>query len=233
MLQLKAARTGMERDKVLSRILKAGIVPVVRTSTPESAIRCVESLEKGGIPVAEITLTVPGALAVLERLAAEFADRVLLGAGTVLDCDTARAALRAGAQFLLTPALDLGIIECARQESKVIFAGALTPTEVLKAWNSGADVVRVLPCNAMGGASYIRSLRAPFPDIRLMAIGGVTLENVGDFFRAGSVGVGVSGALIDSASLRAGSYQVFTERAHRFVEAIRRVRSEIAVPPLV
>ena len=220
----------MEREKVLSGILKAGIVPVVRTATPESAVRCVESLEKGGIHVAEITLTVPGALTVMERLAAEFGERVLLGAGTVLDCDTARAALRAGAEFLLTPTVDPAIIECARQESRIIFAGALTPTEVLNAWNHGADVVRVLPCNAMGGAGYIRSLRAPFPDIRLMAIGGVTLDNVGDYFRAGVAGVGVSGALIDSASLREGSYEVFVERAHRFVEAIRRVRSEMANP---
>jgi len=218
----------MERDKVLSRVLKAGIVPVVRTSTPESAIRCVESLEKGGISVAEVTLTVPGALTVVERLATEFGNRVLLGAGTVLDCETARAALRAGAEFLLTPVLDPAIIDCARQESKIIFAGALTPTEVLKAWNHGADVVRVLPCNSMGGASYIRSLRAPFPNIRLMAIGGVTLENVGDFFHAGVAAVGVSGALIDSASLREGTYELFTERARRFVEAIRRVRSEMA-----
>jgi len=223
----------MERDAILSGILKAGVVPVVRTSTPESAIRCVESLEKGGIPVAEVTMTVPGALRALQSLAAEFGDRVLLGAGTVLDRDTARAALQSGARFLLTPGLDVEMIEWARSESQVILAGALTPTEVLKAWKSGADVVRVLPCNAVGGAAYIRSLRAPFPEIPLMPIGGVTLENVGDYFRAGAVGVGVSGALIDSASVRQGRYEIFVERARRFVDAIKRTRRDLAARPNV
>jgi len=151
----------------------------------------------------------------------------------VLDPETARACMLARAAFFLTPTLNPATIEIARRYSKVILAGALTPAEVLKAWESGADVVRVLPCDAMGGATYIRSLRAPFPQIDLMAIGGVTLETVGDYFRAGAVGVGVSGALIDSASLRAGAYDVFTERARRFVDAIRRVRESIAThPPL-
>jgi 2-dehydro-3-deoxyphosphogluconate aldolase/(4S)-4-hydroxy-2-oxoglutarate aldolase len=119
----------------------------------------------------------------------------------------------------------------ARRYSKVILAGALTPAEVLNAWETGADAVRVLPCDAMGGPSYIRSLRAPLPQIDLMAIGGVTLDTVGDYFRAGVVGVGVSGALIDSASLRAGSYDLFTERARRFVDAIRRARESLASHP--
>jgi 2-dehydro-3-deoxyphosphogluconate aldolase/(4S)-4-hydroxy-2-oxoglutarate aldolase len=206
-------------------------VPVVRTATADSALRSIEAIHRGGIDVVEITMTVPGALRVLERVADEFGDRVLLGAGTVLDPETARASMLAGAAFFLTPTLNLATVEMARRYSKVILAGALTPAEVLEAWESGADVVRVLPCDAMGGVTYIRSLRAPFPQIDLMAIGGVTLETVGDYFRAGAVGVGVSGALIDSASLRAGSYDVFTERARRFVDAIRRARESFATHP--
>jgi 2-dehydro-3-deoxyphosphogluconate aldolase / (4S)-4-hydroxy-2-oxoglutarate aldolase len=221
----------MQRYEVLSAILKTGIVPVVRTATADSAVRCVEAIYRGGINVVEVTMTVPGALGVLARLADEFGDRVLLGAGTVLDPETARACMLAGAAFFLTPTLNPATIRIARRYSKVILAGALTPAEVLAAWESGADAVRVLPCDAMGGASYIRSLRAPLPQIDLMAIGGVTLDTVGDYFRAGVVGVGVSGALIDSASLRAGSYDVFTERARRFVEAIRRARESVAAHP--
>jgi 2-dehydro-3-deoxyphosphogluconate aldolase/(4S)-4-hydroxy-2-oxoglutarate aldolase len=221
----------MQRYEVLSAILKTGIVPVVRTATADSALRSIEAIHRGGIDVVEITMTVPGALRVLERVADEFGDRVLLGAGTVLDPETARASMLAGAAFFLTPTLNLATVEMARRYSKVILAGALTPAEVLEAWESGADVVRVLPCDAMGGVTYIRSLRAPFPQIDLMAIGGVTLETVGDYFRAGAVGVGVSGALIDSASLRAGSYDVFTERARRFVDAIRRARESFATHP--
>jgi 2-dehydro-3-deoxyphosphogluconate aldolase/(4S)-4-hydroxy-2-oxoglutarate aldolase len=221
----------MQRYEVLSAILKTGVVPVVRTATADGAVRCVEAIHRGGIGVVEVTMTVPGALQVLERLADEFGDRVLLGAGTVLDPETARACMLAGAAFFLTPTLNPATVEFARRYSKVILPGALTPAEVLKAWETGADVVRVLPCDAMGGAAYIRSLRAPFPQIDLMAIGGVTLETVGDYFRAGSVGVGVSGALIDSASLRSGSYEVFTERARRFVDAIRRVRESLASHP--
>jgi 2-dehydro-3-deoxyphosphogluconate aldolase/(4S)-4-hydroxy-2-oxoglutarate aldolase len=235
MLQLKAATKAMERHEVLAAILKAGIVPVVRTATAESALHCIEAIHRGGIGVVEITMTVPGALRVLELVADEFGDgdRVLLGAGTVLDPETARACMLAGAAFILTPTLNPATIELVRGYSKVILAGALTPAEVLKTWESGADVVRVLPCDAMGGASYIRSLRAPFPHIDLMAIGGVTLETVSDYFRAGAVGVGVAGALIDSSSLRSGSYEVFTERARRFVESIRRVRESLAAhPPL-
>jgi len=221
----------MQRKEVLSFILRTGIIPVVRTATAESAIQCVEAIHRGGINVVEITMTVPGALQVLERLAGEFGDRVLVGAGTVLNPETARACLFAGARFILTPTFNPGTIEMVHRESAAILVGALTPTEVLRAWESGADLVRVLPCDAMGGATYIRSLRAPFPQIDLMAIGGVTLDTVGDYFRAGAVGVGVSGGLIDSASLREGSYEVFTERARRFVEAIRRVRESISNHP--
>jgi len=217
----------MERTAVLSCIYDIGIVPVVRTGTAESAFRCVDALRRGGIRAAEITMTVPGATEVLAQAAERFGDEMVLGAGTVLDAKSARACLLAGAQFIVAPCLRQETIEMAKRYSRVVMPGALTPTEVLAAWEAGADAVRIVPCDAMGGVRYIRSLRAPFPHIDMIATGGVSVENVGDFLRAGAKAVGVSGALIDSASLRDGNYEVFTVRASRFVEAIRRAREAL------
>ncbi|HZU29350.1 MAG TPA: bifunctional 4-hydroxy-2-oxoglutarate aldolase/2-dehydro-3-deoxy-phosphogluconate aldolase [Bryobacteraceae bacterium] len=214
----------MERSNVLASIYDIGIVPVVRTGSADTAFRCVEALLRGGIHAAEIPMTVPGAVDVLGHAAERFGDDMVLGAGTVLDAKSARACLLAGAQFLVAPCLRLETVEMARRYSRVVMPGALTPTEVLAAWEAGADAVRIVPCDAMGGVKYIRSLRAPFPHIDMIATGGVSVENVGEFLRAGAKAVGVSGALIDSASLRDGHYEVFTVRAKRFVEAIQRAR---------
>lgn len=214
----------MDRSAVLSAIYDIGILPVVRTQSAESAFRCVDALRRGGIRAAEIPMTVPGAVEVLEQAAERFGGEMVLGAGTVLDAKAARACLLAGAQFLVAPCLRLETIEMAKRYSRVVMPGALTPTEVLAAWEAGADAVRIVPCDAMGGVKYIRSLRAPFPHIDMIATGGVSAENVGEYLRAGVKAVGVSGALIDSASLQDGNYEVFRVRATRFVEAIRRAR---------
>jgi len=214
----------MTHAAALAMIFDAGIVPVVRTSSAESAIRSVEALVRGGIRAAEIPMTVPGALHALERLADRFGDEVAIGAGTVLDGETARNCLQAGASFLFAPCLKTEVIEVAKRESAVVMPGALTPTEVLTAWEAGADAVRIVPCDAMGGVKYIRALRAPFPQIAMAPTGGVTLENIGEYFRAGARAVGVSGALIDLHNLQSESWEVFTVRARRFVEAIRKSR---------
>jgi 2-dehydro-3-deoxyphosphogluconate aldolase/(4S)-4-hydroxy-2-oxoglutarate aldolase len=214
----------MTREQVVSAIFSIGIVPVVRTGSAESAIRCVEALHRGGIRAAEIPMTVPGAVHVLEKIADQFGDEMVLGAGTVLDGETARACVLAGAQFIFAPCFRSETIEIAKRYSRAVMPGALTPTEVVTAWESGADAVRILPCDAMGGVRYIRSLRAPFPHIEMIATGGITLDNISDYVRAGARAVGVTGALIDSASLRDGNYDVFTVRATRFMEAIRRAR---------
>ncbi len=214
----------MQREAVLSAIFSIGIVPVVRTESAESAVRCVEALRRGGIRAAEIPMTVPGAIHAMRRVASEFGDDMILGAGTVLDIDTATQCLAAGAQFLFAPGLKLEIIELAKQHSRTVMPGALTPTEVLAAWDAGADAVRIVPVDAVGGVRYIKSLRAPFPHIEMIATGGVTLENVGEYLRAGARAVGVTGAIIDSGSLREGSYDVFAVRAARFVEAIKKAR---------
>ncbi len=217
----------MKKDAILSAILEIGIVPVVRTETAEGAIKAIEAIHRGGIRVAEITMTVPGAIRALEKVADKFGDQIVLGAGTVLDPETARACMLAGAQFFVTPNLNLATIEMCKRYSKVITPGALTPTEVVNAWQAGADAVKVFPCSAVGGAKYIKALKAPFPQIEMIPTGGVNLETVGDFLRAGACAVAVGGELIDSANIRAGKHDVFEERARQFLEVVRRTREEM------
>ena len=215
---------GMERSAVLSLIFDSGIVPVVRTPGAEAATRTVEALVRGGIRAVEIPMTVPGALDALQRLVERFGDEAAIGAGTVLDGESARKCLQAGARFIFSPCLKAETLDVAKRYSVAVMPGALTPTEVLTAWEAGADAVRIVPCDAVGGVKFIRSLRAPFPHIDMLPTGGVTLDNIADYFRAGARAVGVSGALIDSESLRNGSYEIFTVRARRFVDTIRRTR---------
>src|SRR6202011_4917002 len=192
----------------MAAIIKAGVVPVVRAATADQALKAIEAMYKGGVRAAEVTMTVPGAIRVLEKVADEFGDRIVLGAGTVLDPETARACMLAGAEFFVTPSLNLKTIEMAKRYSKVITPGALTPTEVVTAWQAGGDVVKVFPCSAVGGAKYIKALRAPFPQIEMIPTGGVTLETAGDFLRAGACAVAVGAELIDSAHIREGKYEV-------------------------
>ncbi|HLJ16557.1 MAG TPA: bifunctional 4-hydroxy-2-oxoglutarate aldolase/2-dehydro-3-deoxy-phosphogluconate aldolase [Bryobacteraceae bacterium] len=217
----------MERGTILAELIEIGIVPVIRAHTAEAAIRSVDAIWRGGIRAAEITMTVPRAISVLERAADEFGDRMVVGAGTVLDPETAHGCVLAGAAFFVTPSLDVRTIEVAKRYSKVIMPGALTPTEVLTAWEGGGDAVRIVPCDALGGAKYIRALRGPFPHIQMVATGGVRLETIGDFLYAGACAVGVSGALVDIQNLRAGHYEVFTERARRFRDAIQQARESM------
>jgi 2-dehydro-3-deoxyphosphogluconate aldolase/(4S)-4-hydroxy-2-oxoglutarate aldolase len=211
---------------IVHRIKEIGIVPIVRTSNAETAIRSVEAVLEGGIACVEITMTVDKAIQALETVADRYGDQVLLGAGTVLDPETARACMLAGAQFFVTPSLNLKTIELVKRYSKPIFPGALTPTEILTAWEAGADGVKVFPCNAMGGAKYIKALKGPFPHIDLVPTGGVNLETVGEFFAAGSSAVGVGGELIDNHSIAAGNYKIFTERARKFREAVATAREK-------
>lgn len=188
-------------------------------------MQAVEACLNGGIRVAEITMTVPGAIPALEKLTARFSGKMLLGAGTVLDAETARVSILAGAEFLVTPNLRPATIEMAKRYSKAIFPGALTPTEVLTAWESGADAVKIFPCGNVGGAKYIKSLKAPFPQIEMMPTGGVTLETIGDFFKAGACGVGVGGELADNTLMKEGRFGEIEERARQFLAAIAKARA--------
>lgn len=217
----------MDEQTILSFVKDVGIVPIVRTSSTESAVKAVEAIHAGGIRAAEITMTVPGALKALESVADQFGDRIVLGAGTVLDPETARICMLAGAEFFVTPCLKLSTLEMAKRYGKVIIPGALTPTEVLTAWEHGADMVKVFPCGNVGGAKYIKALKAPLPQVELVPTGGVNLETAGDFLKAGSAAVAVGSDLVDSRTIREGRFEVFEERARKFLEVIQAARAEM------
>jgi 2-dehydro-3-deoxyphosphogluconate aldolase/(4S)-4-hydroxy-2-oxoglutarate aldolase len=211
-------------SEIFQSIVQAGVMPVVRTSSAETAIQAVEACLNGGVRVAEITMTVPGAIQALEKVTARFSGKILLGAGTVLDAETARIAMLAGAEFIVSPNLRLATIEMAKRYSKAVFPGALTPTEVLAAWEAGADAVKVFPCGNVGGAKYIKSLKGPLPQIEMMPTGGVSLETIGDFFKAGACAVGVGSELVDGALLKAGRFDEIENRARKFLAAAAKAR---------
>ncbi len=214
----------MQHSEAIRWIKEIALVPIIRAPKAEMAIAAVDALREGGVDCVEITMTVDGAIRALETVADRYGDSVLLGAGTVLDPETARACILAGAHFLVTPSLNVKTIEIAKRYSRPIFPGGLTPTEILTAWEAGADAVKVFPCSAMGGAKYIKSLKAPFPQIELFPTGGVNLETIAEFLAAGSVAVGVGSELVDSKAMAAGQYHVITERAGKFRQAADSAR---------
>ncbi|MBV9500535.1 MAG: bifunctional 4-hydroxy-2-oxoglutarate aldolase/2-dehydro-3-deoxy-phosphogluconate aldolase [Acidobacteriaceae bacterium] len=215
----------MNQRDILRRIKDLAVVPIIRTPDSQSALAAVEAILEGGIDCVEITMTVDGAIRVIEAVADRYGDRVLLGAGTVLDPETARACMLAGAQFLVTPSLNVGTIQIAKRYSKPIFPGGLTPTEVLTAWEAGADGVKVFPSSALGGAKYIKALKAPFPQIDLIPTGGVNLDTIGDFLRAGSAAVGVGSELVDGNCIARREYHIITDRARQFRAAAASART--------
>src|SRR5215831_3687687 len=217
----------MKQKEILSFMTEVGIVPVVRTSSAEAAIRAVEAIYRGGVRSAEITMTVPGAIKALEKIADQFGDKIMLGAGTVLDPETARICMLAGAQFFVTPSLNVKTIEMAKRYSKVICPGALTPTEVVTAWQAGADVVKVFPASAVGGAKYIKALKGPFPQIEMIPTGGVNLETAGDFLRAGACAVAVGGELVDAKTIKEGRFEIIEDRARQYLAVIAKARAEM------
>ena len=214
----------MNKTEVIQRIKDIGVIPVVRASSEDEAILVVEAIKAGGLPMLEITMTVPGAVHLIEELVKRFGDEAIVGAGTVLDPESARACICAGAQFIVSPALNLETIACCRELDIAVMPGALTPTEIVMAWNAGADLVKVFPAGALGGASYIKSLKAPLPQIELVPTGGVTLANAGGFIEAGAAAIGVGADLVDTNAIRAGQPQKITNAARAFIEAVRKAR---------
>jgi 2-dehydro-3-deoxyphosphogluconate aldolase/(4S)-4-hydroxy-2-oxoglutarate aldolase len=217
----------MTSKEILAFITEVGIVPVVRTVSAESAIQAVEAIYKGGVRAAEITMTVPGAIRALEKLADRFGSQIMLGAGTVLDPETARACMLAGAQFFVTPSLRISTIEMVKRYSKVICPGALTPTEVLTAWEAGADIVKIFPCGNVGGAKYIKALKGPFPQIEMIPTGGVNLETAGEFLKAGACAVAVGGELVDAKTIKDGRFDIIEDRARQYLAVIAKARAEM------
>jgi 2-dehydro-3-deoxyphosphogluconate aldolase/(4S)-4-hydroxy-2-oxoglutarate aldolase len=220
----------MDKQHVRDRILETAIIPVVRASSPREARMAAEAVCAGGIPVVEITMTVPGAIDLIRELAKIPEAQLLVGAGTVLDPETARRCLDAGAQFIVGPGLDVSMVELVLREGKLVMAGALTPTEVITAWRAGSDFVKIFPCAQVGGAKYIKALKGPLPQIPLVPTGGVNLATAGDFLRAGSAALVVGGELVQTEALKAGRPEIVTENARKFVEIVRQARTQMAPP---
>lgn len=218
----------MNKAAVLKTITDTGLVPIVRAGSSEEALKVVEAIRAAGVSTVEITMTVPGAIKLLESLSSQLGDKVLLGAGTVLDPETARLAILAGAQFLISPTLNPKVIEMTRRYGKVSIPAGLTPTEVLAAWEAGADFVKIFPCGNMGGADYLKALKAPLPQVEMIPTGGVTLENAADFLRAGAAAIAVGGELVDKKAVREKRWEVVTENARKFADVVARTRKEMA-----
>jgi len=215
----------MSRIETLQRIRDIGVIPVVRASSADEAIQVVEAIRAGGVSLLEITMTVPGAVQVIETLTKKFGDEAIVGAGTVLDAQTASACVSAGAKFIVSPALNLETIGFCREHDVPVMPGALTPTEIVTAWNAGADFVKVFPCGALGGASYIKSLKAPLPQIELVPTGGVTLATAASFIQAGAAAIGVGADLVDVNAIRAGEAHQVTAAAQAYIAAVRSARA--------
>jgi 2-dehydro-3-deoxyphosphogluconate aldolase / (4S)-4-hydroxy-2-oxoglutarate aldolase len=218
----------MDKNSVRERILEIGIVPVVRAASSREAMLAVEAVAEGGIPIVEITMTVPGAVGVISELAKTKSADILIGAGTVLDADTAQKCVDAGAQFLVSPGLDLDTVQFAVKQNILIMAGALSPTEIVRAWKSGSDFVKVFPCGQLGGAKYIKALRGPLPQILLVPTGGVNLNTAAEFIEAGAAALGVGGELVQADALKAGRREIIVENARKFVEIVKQARAKLA-----
>ena len=214
----------MTRAEVRARIEEVGILPAIRVSSSAEALFAAETAYHAGIPIAEITMTTPGAIEVIARLAKDF-PKMVVGAGTVLDADTARRCLDAGAKFLTSTGLVLEVVEFALKNDVVVFPGALTPTEVIATWRAGSDFVKVFPCSANGGHSYIRALKVPFPQIPMIASGGVNQLTAIDFILAGAAALGVGAELIPAEALRIRNERQIRELARRFLGMVKEARA--------
>ncbi len=212
-------------DEVIRRIGEIGIVPVVRASSVEEANRAVEAICAGGIPVVEITMTVPNAISVIRELVQRRGGDVLIGAGTVTNADQAESCLRAGAQFLVSPGFAVSVLSVARANAKLAIPGALTPTELMNAQDHGARLVKIFPCGNVGGAKYLKSLKAPFPHASLIPTGGVNAGNAAEFIAAGAFALGVGADLVDAAALREGNLEKITAAARELVTAVSTARA--------
>jgi 2-dehydro-3-deoxyphosphogluconate aldolase/(4S)-4-hydroxy-2-oxoglutarate aldolase len=217
----------MKKEEVHARIEEIGVVPAVRVSSAEEARFAAEAVSRGGISIVEITMTVPGAIEVISHLLKQIPEMVV-GAGSVLDVETARRCLDAGAQFITTDGLDLGVVEFAVKQHVVVFPGTLTPTEVITAWKAGSDFVKVVPCAQLGGESYIRALRGPLPQVPLIAAGGVNQLTALNFILAGATALGVGRELIPSEAIRMRQAERINELARRFVSFVNNGRVQAA-----
>jgi len=218
----------VDKQKVRNRIEEIGIVPVVRASSPREACIAAEAVCKGGIPIVEITMTVPGAIEVIRELAKSCGAEVLIGAGTVLNAADALRCLDAGAQFLVSPGFNRAAVNLAVREAKLIMAGALTPTEIIEAWTAGSDLVKVFPCGQVGGAKYIKALKGPLPQIPLVPTGGVNLSTAAEFIEAGAAALGIGSELIPPEALKSNKPERIVETARKFLDIVATTRAKLS-----
>jgi 2-dehydro-3-deoxyphosphogluconate aldolase/(4S)-4-hydroxy-2-oxoglutarate aldolase len=217
----------MTKEDVCAKINSIGVIPAVRVSTPEDALLAAEAVSRGGIPIVELTMTVPKAAELITHLVKKH-PQMVVGAGTVLDIETARACLGAGARFITSPGLDLPTVEFVVKQGVAVLPGALSPGEVMAAVKAGADFVKIFPCSHMGGPAYIRALRAPFPTVSFIAAGGVTQQNTGEYIQARVAAVGVGANLIPPRAIEAKEPAWIVELARRFSHIVSQMRSEMA-----
>jgi len=213
----------MRKEEIVAKLREIGLVPVLRAESEEQALAIAAAIADGGVTVLEITMTVPGAVRVIARLTKERPD-LLIGAGTVLDAETARVCMLEGAQFVVSPALNLKTIEMCQRYSIPVLPGALTPTEVVTAWQAGADVIKIFPASALGGAKYLKSLKAPLPQVEMIPTGGVSLATAREFLDAGAFALGVGADLVDTKAMAAGQPEKITASAKKYLEIVREFR---------
>lgn len=216
----------MSRHEDLTRVLSSGIVAVIRSTSSEQLVEVAKALYEGGVDVLEVTFTVPRALDIIAAVRKTLGDKVLLGAGTVLDPETARAAFLAGAEFLVAPTVNLDVIRMGNRYDKLVMPGAFTPTEVLTAWEAGAQVIKVFPAE-VGGPGYLKALHGPLPQVRLLPTGGVNLQTIADFLKAGACAVGLGGALVEPKAVEAGDMARITSLAQQYVAAVKQTRASM------
>ena len=210
----------MRPDEQMKIIRETGIVAIVRGTGIESLLKIAEALSEGGVRVIEVTLNTPGAIEMIAQLEKEFGDEMLIGAGTVLDPETARSVILAGAKFVLGPTLNLDVSKLCKRYNTVYVPGVLTPTEIIKAWEAGAQIVKIFPAGALG-SRYIKELRGPLPQVEMMPVGGVTVDNTAEFIKAGATALGIGGELVDRNAVEEGRFELLTEKARRFIEAVQ------------
>ena len=216
--------TELSIEDVIRRVGEIGIIPVVRAASVEEANRAVEAICAGGIPVVEITMTVPNAITVIRELVQRRGGDVLIGAGTVTNAEQAESCVRAGAQFLVSPGLSTSVLSVARVNNRLAIPGALTPTELMNAQEQGSQLVKIFPCENVGGPKYLKSLKAPFPQAQLIPTGGVNAANAAEFIAAGAYALGVGADLVDAAALREGNLEKITSAARELVQAVAAAR---------
>lgn len=214
----------MSKEDQLRQVLDCGIVAVVRSPDSNQLVEVVRALAEGGVTVAEITMTVPGALDVVKAVRSALGDRVLLGAGTILDPETARAAILAGAEYIVAPTINLEVIRLCQRYDKLVMPGAFTPTEILTAWEAGADIVKVFPADVVGPA-FFKAIKGPLPQVRVMPTGGVDLTTAAAFLKAGACCLGIGGQMVEPAAIAAGNFGRIRDLAQQYVSVVKETRA--------